>query len=532
MAESVAMSEAAYDPLPEDPAALRVFAAALLERCNKLERLLKLANSAQFGKSSEKLSPDQLQLALEDIDQAVADVQAEEEKADGATRERRTKERRANRGKLPAHLPRIIETLMPKETSCPCCAGALVEIGADDSERLDVVPAKYQVIVTHRPKLACRACAGVVLQHGAPERLIKGGLPTEQLVAHVIDAKYHWHLPLYRQAQMMATHGIHIDRSTLAFWVGYAAQELRPLYRLLRLRLLQSTKLCVDETTAPVLDPGRGKTKTGYFWAISRDDRPWNGPDPPGVAYAYAPGRGAVHALRLLDGFKGIVHCDGYGVYKTIVDADREDNLAGDVRLAFCWAHLRRLFVKIERAVAPALAPIAHEALTRIAQLYQIERGLNGRGAEERRLGRQQLARPLIEKLKTWFEEQLKSLSEKSETAGAIHYALNHWAGLTLYLEDGRIEMDTNAVERAMRPIKLTAKNALFAGCDDGAEHWAMLASLIETCKLNGVNAEAWLADVLTKLVNAWPLARLDELLPWASGYASANTETEPARAA
>lgn len=526
------MSEAAYDPLPEDPAALRVYAAALLERCNKLERLLKLAKSAQFGKSSEKLSAEQLQLALEDIDQAVGETLAEEEKFDGAARERRTRERRANRGHLPLHLPRIIETLTPDQSFCPCCAGALVEIGADESERLDIVPARYQVIVTRRPKLVCRTCAGVVVQRAAPERLIKGGLPSERLVAHVIDAKYHWHLPLYRQAQMLATHGIEIDRSTLAFWIGYAAQELRPLYQLLRLRLLQSGKLCVDETTAPVLDPGRGSVKTGYFWAISRDDRPWNGPDPPGVAYTYAPGRGAIHALKLLEGFNGVVHCDGYGVYKTITNADRLDNLAEQVRLAFCWAHVRRLFVKIERTLAPALAPIAHEALVRIGQLYQIERQLNGRDAEERRQGRQQLARPLTLKLKSWFEEQLATLSDKSDTASAIQYALKHWRGLTLYLDDGRIELDTNAVERAMRPIKLTAKNALFAGCDDGAQHWAILASLIESCKLNGVNAEAWLADVLTKLVNNWPLARLDELLPWADDYKPARAQTPPARAA
>lgn len=515
--------------LPDDPEALRAFALALMERCAKLERLLKLANSAQYGKSSEKLSPDQLQLALEDIEQAVADIQAQEKKSDAAVQTRRVAERRANRGRLPEHLPRIIQILAPKETQCPCCAGALVEIGADESERLDVVPAKLQVIVTRRPKLVCRACPGIIVQHPAPERLIKGGLPTEALVAHVIDAKYHWHQPLYRQAQMMATQGVQIDRSTLAFWVGYAAQELRPVYQLLRARLLQSGKLCVDETTAPVLDPGRGKTKTGFFWAIARDDRPWNGPEPPGVVYSYAPGRGAVHGLRLLDGFEGVVHCDGYGAYKTMVDPKRADNLAGDVKLAFCWTHLRRQFVKIVRNAAPAPAPIATEALRRITELYVIESGLRGRGADERRDGRQKLARPLIESLKTWCENQLSSLSGKSDTAGAIRYALNHWDGLVLYLEDGRIEMDTNAVERAMRPIKLTAKNALFAGCDDGADHWAMLASLIETCKLNGADAQSWLTDVLTKLVDNWPMSRLDELLPWAPAYQTPHAVLERA---
>ncbi|MCK1352705.1 IS66 family transposase, partial [Bradyrhizobium sp. CW7] len=274
------------DELPSDPAELRVFAAALLDRCARLERLLKLAKDAQFGRSSEKLDADQLQLVLEDIDQAVAALEAAEDRANPRVCEKRTAARRANRGQLPEHLPRIVETLMPAETCCPSCEGDLFEIGHDESQRLDVVPAQYRVIVTRRPKLACHACHGVVLQHAAPERLIRGGLPAERLVAHVIDAKYHWHLPLYRQAQMLATHGIALDRSTLAFWVGYAAQELKPLWHRLRQLLLASSKLCVDETPAPVLDPGRGRTKTGYFWALSRDDRPWAGPDPPGVVYA------------------------------------------------------------------------------------------------------------------------------------------------------------------------------------------------------------------------------------------------------
>jgi len=507
------------DVLPSDPVELRTFAEALLERCEKLERLLKLANALRHGPSSEKLHPDQLQLGLEDIDQAVGEADAKEDRASPPAREKRTASLRANRGKLPEHLPRIVETLAPAETVCPCCQGELHEIGVDESQRLDVVPAQYQVIVTRRPKMACRACVGVVVQAPAPERLIKGGLPTEQLVAHVIDAKYHWHLPLYRQAQMMATQGIHIDRSTLSFWVGYAADELKPLWRRLREMLLCSSRVCVDETPAPVLDPGRGKTKTGYFWAIARDDRPWMGPDPPGVVYAYAPGRGAIHGLKLLEGFRGIVQCDGYQAYKTITNEKQRGNRAEDVTLAFCWAHLRRHFIDAQKKLAPAPAPVAQEALRRIAELYAIEAGLRRRSAAERREGRQAHARPLVEAMDKWLETQLKTLSGKSDTAAAIRYAQTHWDGLKLYLDDGRIEMDTNAVERAMRPIKLNAKNSLFAGCDDGAEHWAMLASFIETCKLNEVNAEAWLTDVLTKLVNGWPEAKLDELLPWAEAY-------------
>jgi len=414
------------DELPSNPRELRAFAAALLERCAKLERLLKRAKDARFGRSSEKLDDDQLQLVLEDIDQAVAALEAAEDRTSAIMCEKRASARRANRGNLPEHLPRIVETLMPVETCCPRCESALHEIGVDESQRLDVVPAQYRVIVTRRPKLACRSCFGVVIQHPAPERLIKGGLPTERLVAHVIDAKYHWHLPLYRQAQMMGTHGLAIDRSTLAFWVGYAAQELKPLWYHLRESLLASSKLCVDETPAPVLDPGRGKTKTGYFWALSRDDRPWAGPDPPGVLYSYAPGRGAVHGLKLLENYRGIIHCDGYEAYKTMTNAARADALA-DVKLAFCWSHLRRQFVELEREAAPAPAPVAHEALQRIAQLYAIEKTLRGRSADERRAGRQAHARALAEALKRWFEAELGRLSQKSETAVVLRYALRHW---------------------------------------------------------------------------------------------------------
>lgn len=476
--------------------------------------VLKLAKNAQFGRSSEKLDADQLQLVLEDIEEAVAALEAAEDRAYPRTCERRTARHRANRGKLPEHLPRIVETLLPADTCCPSCKGDLVELGRDESQRLDVVPVQYRVIVTRRPKLACRACHGVVLQHAAPERLIKGGLPTERLVAHVIDAKYHWHLPLYRQAQMLTTHGIAIDRSTLAFLVGYAAQKLKPLWRSLRELLLESSKLCV-ETPAPVLDPGRGRTKT--FWGLSRDDRPWAGPDPPGVVYAYAPGRGAVHGLRLLEGYRGIIHCDGYEAYKTMTRETRADAMSGT--LAFCWSRLRRQFVKIEREASPAPAPVAREALERIAQLYAVEKALRGRSDAERRAGRQAHARPLTAALKQWFEATLDHLAQKSDTAKALRYALCHWDGLTLYLDDGRVEMDTNEVERAMRPIKLNAKNSLFAGCDEGAESWAVLASLIEACKLNSVSAEHWLADVLAKLINGSPAARPDELLPRASTY-------------
>ena len=481
-----------------------------LSQIDRLRHLLRQLSRAQFGRRSEKLDRDQLLLALEDIEQAIAESEACDDKKDVQAARARAETRHANRGALPLHLPRVDITIAPEDTDCPCCKTPMHVIGEEKSERLDVIPAQFRVIVTHRPKYACRACEQAVVQAPAPERLIKSGLPTEAMVAYVLAAKYAWHLPLYRQAQILLSQGIAIERATLAFWVGYAAAELKPLYLRLRALILGSVKIAVDETVAPVLDPGRGRTKKGYFWAIARDDRAWGGTDPPAVAYTYAPGRGAVHALKLLETYRGIVQCDGYAAYKSIAD----DARAGDaIMLAFCWAHLRRKFFDIAKGGS---APIASEALERIAALYAIEKTIRGRSADARHAVRQEKSKPLVLALKTWLDEQLARVSAKSVIAEAIRYGLNHWDRLTRFLEDGRIELDTNIVERGMRPIALNRKNALFAGHDQGAENWAAIASLVETCKLHGVDPQAYFADVLTKLVNLWPESRLDELLPWA----------------
>jgi transposase len=476
---------------------------------DRLRHLLRQLQRAQFGRRSEKLDPEQLLLALEDIEQAIAANEAEADRKDPAAARTRSEKRRVNRGALPAHLPRVDVTIEPEDTNCPCCRSPMHAIGEETSERLDVIPAQFRVIVTHRPKYACRACEEAVVQAPAPERLIKGGLPTEAMVAYVLVAKYAWHLPLYRQAQMLLAQGIDIKRAILAFWVGYAAAELMPVYLRLRELILSSSKIAVDETVVPVLDPGRGCTKKGYFWAVARDDRPWAGPDPPAVAYTYAPGRGAVHALKLLDRYRGVVQCDGYAAYKTIANAACDEA----IMLAFCWAHLRRKFYDIAK---DGNAPIASEALERIAKLYVIEKTIRGQTADARRAVRQQKSKPLVLELKTWFEQQLARVSGKSVIAEAIRYGLNHWEGLTRFLDDGRIELDTNAVERSIRPIVLNRKNALFAGHDQGAENWARIASLIETCKLHGVDPQTYFTDVLTKLVNLWPASRVDELMPWA----------------
>jgi len=503
------------DALPEDMPGLRAAARALLaerdellRRVERMHHIIRQFQRAQFGRHSEKLDPDQLRLVLEEHEIANAH---EEAAADKQTKAPRSRTEHAERKSLPAHLPRVEVVIEPEMTSCPCCGGGMHVIGEEKSERLDVIPAQHRILVTRRPKYGCRACAGAVVQAVAPERLIRSGLPTEALVAHVLVSKYAWHLPLYRQAQILLAQGIEIDRSVLAFWVGYAAAELMPLWLRLREILLGSPRLFVDETRAPVLDPGRGRTKTGYFWSIARDDRAWRGgTGPPAVVHTYAPGRGAEHAIALLAGYRGIVQCDGYAAYKQLAHRGRAGNA---VILAFCWAHWRRRFFEIAKGGG---APIAEEALRRIARLYTIEAQIRGKSAEERRAVRQVASKSIVEDLKSWLAIQLARASAKSAIAVAIRYGFNHWEGLSCFLEDGRIEIDSNIVERSMRPIALNRKNALFAGHDTGAENWACLASLIETCKLNGVDPQAYLTDVLTKLVNLWPASRVDELMPWA----------------
>lgn len=472
----------------------------------RLRHIIREFQRHRFGRRSESLPEDQLELALEDAEQIAASSQAASEQNNPAERQVRAARRRTNRGKLPAHLPRIETMVDVQSTICPCCAGILHRIGEDVSERLDVIPAQFRVLVVRRPKYACRACADVVVQAAAPARLIEGGLPTEATVAHVLVSKFADHLPLYRQAQIYARQGVNLDRSTLADWVGRAGFLLRPVHERLLDKLKGSAKLFADETTAPVLDPGRGRTKTGQLFAYARDDRPWSGSDPPGVAYVYAPDRKASQPIAHLAGFKGILQVDGYSGYKVLARQ-------GKVSLAFCWSHVRRQFYEL---ATPGPAPIAAEALTRIAALYRIEDEIRGRSAEQRRSVRQQRTKPLIEALEAWLRDKLQIISQKSTLADAIRYALSRWQGLCLFLDDGRIEIDNNVVERAIRPIALTRKNALFAGSDGGAEHWAVIASLIATCKLNGVEPYGYLADVITRIVGGHPNTRLDELLPWA----------------
>jgi transposase len=488
------------DNLPDDPETLKAMLLAERHESERLRQIIKELQRHRFGRKAETLPEEQMLLGLEDVQQVAASADASQDETAPEGRTERARKRRNNRGALPAHLPRIEVVVDLDAKTCPCCKGDLHQIGEDKSERLDMVPAQFRVVITRRPKYACRACEDGVLQAEAPARLIEGGLPTEATVAQVLVSKYADHLPLYRQAQIYARQGIALDRSTLADWVGHAAFHLRPLHERLLTVLRARSKLFADETTVPV------RTKTGQLWAYAADDRPWGGLDPPGIAYVYAPDRKAERLFSHLAGFKGVLQVDGYNAYPKLAER-------GEVELAFCWVHMRRNFYELATA---GPAPIASEALKHIAAFYAIEKEIRGRSAEERRLVRQQKSRPLADAFEVWLRAKLALISQKIKLADAIRYALSRWQGPTRFIDDGRIELDNNTVERSIRGIKLSRKNALFAGSDGGAKHWAVLATLVETCKLNDVDPLAYLTDVLTRIVNGHPNRDIDQLLPWA----------------
>ncbi len=337
------------DELPNDIAELKAIIRAQQDQNARLEALVASFKKALFGSKSEQIDPAQYELELEDIETAIAQVEAEIDTDERTAPVRPPKPRKTNRGSLPKHLERV-EVVIEPELSCGCGSERHV-IGADVSERLDIIPAQFRVIVTRRPKYACRSCESGIAQAPAPAHIIAGGMPTEATLAHVLVSKYADHLPLHRQAQIYSRQGIDLDRSTLAAWVGKSAFELTPVYEALMVNLKRSTKLFMDETPAPVLAPGRKRTKTGYFWALARDDRPWGGDDPPGVAFTYAPGRSGQHADNILKCFSGTLQVDGYAGYNRLLKRP-----AQDITLAYCWAHARR---KLHDVAQSSQAPIA-----------------------------------------------------------------------------------------------------------------------------------------------------------------------------
>ena len=432
--------------LPSDTALLhqlvRDMAAVVDHRGDEIERLqaiIKKLQRMQFGRRSERLDPDQLALGLEDLDADIGGIEDSRPVIGGTTAQAR-----AHRKPLPDHLPREDVTIDTAHDACPCCGSTLHGIGESVSEMLDWIPAQLRVVRITRPKYACRTC-GTVHQAPAPERPIAGGLATPALLAQVLTAKYCDHTPLYRQSQIFARHGVDLSRSTLAGWVGGACWWLEALHEKLCADVFGSSHLFADDTPVPVLDPGRGKTKTGRLWVYAREQRGWNGPAPPAVVYLFAPDRKAERPVAHLQHFKGVLHVDGYAGFERVADRP-------DVTLAACWAHTRRKFYDIEQQTG---SPIAAEALRRIAMLYEVEAKARGQSPAQRKAWRQSLSRPHLTAMRVWLDAQLGLVPARSTLADAIRYALGRWTSLTRFLDDGCIELDTNPVERAIRPVAL-----------------------------------------------------------------------------
>lgn len=488
---------------------------ALIE---KLEGQVGQYRHAKFGPKSEKLDPAQLELALEDLEAAIAETQeqivAVEARivASETDPEKKVPDKKRKARSLPQHLPRVERVIEPDSIVCPCGCGDMVRIGEDRTERLDYIPARYQVIVSVRPKYACPKGRTGVVQARAAAHLLESSWPTEALLAQIAVSKHSEHMPLNRQAVVMARHGVPIDRSVLADWMGRTGALIAPVVDRMAVLLKQgSTRLYVDETTAPVLDPGQGKTKTGYLWAVLRDDRGWNGPAPPGVVFHYRPGRKGDYADEILTGFNGTIQVDAYGAYTHLATPKRT---GGDpLRLAFCWAHGRRKPIKAKPKKG---SPIVDEALVRIAALYKVEDVIRGADPVHRRAVRQELSCPLVDQFFAWLAAQAARISRKSDLGMALAYMLRRQNGFRLFLEDGHVDMDSNLVENAIRSPAMNRRNALFAGHDEGGRSWARFASLIGTCKMNGVEPYAYLRDLFTRLANGHLDKDIDALMPWA----------------
>jgi transposase len=492
----------------EDEHAAELAAArnGLQEQALRIEQLkLRLARllRQRFGASSEKLRSaiEQLELMLGELEEEIAETTPAEPEQPPASAPAETTRRKPARRPLPETLPRdVVEHAAP--CACPRCGGNLRPLGEDVTEVLDYVPGAFRVTRHVRPKLSCRACE-TIAQAPVPSLPIARGLAGPGLLAHVLVAKFCDHLPLYRQAEIYARAGVDLDRSTLADWVGQSARLLRPLVEAVGAHVMAAERVHADDTTVPVLDPGRGKTKTGRLWSYVRDDRPFAGKAAPAVLYCYSPDRKGEHPRTHLGPFRGILQADGYAGYAGLYERG--------VTEAACWAHARRKFFDVHAATQ---SPLAYEVLQRIAALYAIEAEIRGQPADSRVTVRKARSAPLFTDLRAWLEKTQARISGKSDLAAAIRYTLTRWTALTLVLRDGRACLDNNAAERAMRPMTLGRKNWLFAGSDAGGERAAAIYSLTETAKLHGLDPEDYLRQVLERIAEH-PVKRVHELLPW-----------------
>lgn len=506
---ALAGKAARADALEADVAVLRATNATADERIARLTSILKMLERARYGKRSERLGvaaldDEQYAFVFEQIESGLAEIEASLEKARGASGTKRTP--RSRKGFAP-HLERI-EQVIELEDPPGREGQQKLLIGEDVSERLDVTPTRFRVIVTRRPKYAYRGEDGVI-QAPAPAHLIEAGIPTEALLAQIAVAKYADGLPLYRQQAIYARDGVELDRSLMAQWMGKVGFELAPLADYLVSRIKQGERIFADETTLPTLAPGSGKVKTAWLWAYARDDRTFGGTAPPMVAYRFEDSRSGDCVARHLDGYRGILQVDGYAAYNRLGKADRGKDA---LTLAGCWAHVRRKFYELHVNESARLATRTIEAM---AALWAVEEAVRGQSPQARGNTRQEQSAPIVAELFALWEAELARISAKSSLAEAIRYALSRREVLHRFLADGRIEIDSNIVERAIRPQTITRKNALFAGSDGGGRTWATLATLLTTARMNDVDPSAWLTQTLERIANGWPNSDIEALMPW-----------------
>jgi transposase len=480
-----------------------------------LRAQLAVLRRSRYGRSSEKLDQEieQLELLLGELEEGVAEgrTRAEQVAKSPAAPERDKRKGHTPHGRkpLPEHLPRE-EIVHPPASSCTCCGGTVLrKVGTHRTEVLEYVPSSFKVSVHLRDVVSCRLCE-TIMQAPLPSFPIERGRPGPGLLAHVIVGKYADGLPLHRQTEIYEREGVDLDRSTMADWVGTTAALLRPLVEAIGHHVRAGPVLHADDTPMKVLAPGHGKTKTGRLWVAVRDERPWSGAAPPAAFYRYSRDRKGENAEALLGGCRGFLHADGYGGFQSLYVGDPKTNLPRLTEVA-CWSHARR---KVYEFYESTKSPLAREVLERIAPLFEIETRINGQAPERRLAVRQAEAVPLLAELKDFMDNVLKKISGAGKLAKAIRYATSRWSALTRYTTDGRLEMTNNAAERAIRPLAMTRKNFVFLGSDAGGDRAAAMFTILESCKMLGINPEAYLRDVLARIADH-PINRIEELLPW-----------------